>query len=503
MRPASLRELTGTSPGWATPLRRILFGVAGIAPLHTIPATTPRHAGRPVRASNLRKQWHQELTEKFFLPGEILETKSFNAAIRTGHFRPFESDRIVICSYHFARNKADQRVYQLLAEKFQLFEGVFGASDEVLGSIESGVDFEKRIADIYQRCRKHEEIKTAFDQLQLELSFEIDEAMTRTRRQLLENFDNEVREKLRIRADASSASLNRLEKTLMRLTAHELNGHAEFADEFSFHLKDCPFSDLVSQVPTGRYELPRRTGEAHLYRLSHPWAEAVIAQAKARQLPAANVRFDYNAHEGRISILTPFVSKSGWLTLSRFTVESLDQAEDHLIFAAVTDDGIAMDPECAARLFTLPGDVAGPCPGSAPTTLETDAQRQRAEIQGEISERNARFFEAEAEKFEGWADDLKLGLEREIKEMDRQIKEARRAATTAMTLEEKLAGHKRIKNLESQRNEKRRSLFEAQDRVDAKRAELIANIEGRLAQQAGLLPLFTVRWSLSSTRVRP
>ena len=94
----------------------------------------------------------------------------------------------------------------MLSEKFQLFEGVFGASDEVLGAIESGVDFEKRINDIYQRCRKHEEIKVAFDQLQLELSLEINEAMTHTRRKLLENFDDEVREKLKVRDEASSAS---------------------------------------------------------------------------------------------------------------------------------------------------------------------------------------------------------------------------------------------------------------------------------------------------------
>src|SRR5271170_2916951 len=56
--------------------------------------------------SNLRKQWHQELTEKFFLPCRILETKSYNAAVKQGNFRPFEGDDIVICSYHFARNKA-------------------------------------------------------------------------------------------------------------------------------------------------------------------------------------------------------------------------------------------------------------------------------------------------------------------------------------------------------------------------------------------------------------
>ena len=96
---------------------------------------------------------------------------------------------------------------ELLSEKFQLFEGVFGASDEVLGAIESGVDFEKRINDIYQRCRKHEEIKIAFDQLQYELTLEINEAMTLTRRKLLENFDDEVRAKLKIRDEDSKSFL--------------------------------------------------------------------------------------------------------------------------------------------------------------------------------------------------------------------------------------------------------------------------------------------------------
>src|SRR3990170_4530185 len=60
-----------------------------------------------ITPSNLRKQWYQELTEKFFLPCRILETKSYNGAIKQGNFRPFETqDAVVICSYQFARNKA-------------------------------------------------------------------------------------------------------------------------------------------------------------------------------------------------------------------------------------------------------------------------------------------------------------------------------------------------------------------------------------------------------------
>ena len=60
-----------------------------------------------ITPSNLRKQWHQELSEKFFLPCAILETRSYNQAIRLGKFRPFEmQDTVIICSYQFARNKA-------------------------------------------------------------------------------------------------------------------------------------------------------------------------------------------------------------------------------------------------------------------------------------------------------------------------------------------------------------------------------------------------------------
>jgi len=403
---------------------------------------------------------------------------------------------VVVVNFLNRKNAADKRVYELLSEKFQLFEGVFGASDEVLGAIESGVDFEKRIADIYQRCRKHEEIKVAFDQLQLELSLEINEAMTQTRRKLLENFDDEVREKLKVRASDSTASLNRVEQWLMRLTSHELNGHAEFIDDSSFRLNSCPFPSEPGQIPTGLYELPRRTGDAHLYRLNHPLADAILAQAKGRNLDVQEVSFDYANYDGIISVLEPVTGKSGWITLSSFTVESLDQSEDDLIFSAITDDGMTLDDEAAARLFTLAGKVTGPCLSIVPAPLEIATQHRQIAIQRTISERNAKFFEAEADKLDGWADDLKLGLEREIKDIDRQIKEARRAATTALTLEEKLEGQKQIRALEAQRAQRRRSLFDAQDAVDKQREQLIATIEGKLTQKSGLQKLFAIRWKL-------
>ena len=185
------------------------------------------------------------------------------------------------------------------------------------------------------------------------------------------------------------------------------------------------------------------------------------------------------------------------MSLSQFTVESLDQAEDYLIFAAVTDKGETLDEEATRRLFSLPGEAGQSLLATAPNELDAFTQRRETEIQRTISERNARFFEAETDKLEGWSDDLKLGLEREIKEIDRQIKEARRAATAALTLEEKLAGQKQIKALEAQRNAKRRTLFDAQDEIDRRREQLIADIERKLQQRVALTALFFLRWSLA------
>ncbi len=405
---------------------------------------------------------------------------------------------VVVVNFVNLKNEADQRVYQLLSEKFKLFEGVFGASDEVLGAIESGVDFEKRIADIYQRCRQADEIQAAFDGLQRELGSEINEAMSVAHRKLLENFDDEVREKLKIRNEDTNQHLNHFEQQLMRLAAHELHGAAEFLNGWSFRLNSLPEWVGDRNIPTGLYELPRRSGDAHFFRLTHPLGDAVVSRARTRELMQTEIVFDYSAHEGRISAIEPWVGKAGWLTAVLLTVEALGQSEDHLLLAAQSDEGGTMGHEAAGRLLTIGARVQqqGALPDGMAIALQAQIGQQQERVRKGISERNARFFEMEADKLDGWADDLKVGLERELKDLERQIKEARRAATVALTLEEKLAGQKAVKALEAERSNKRRSLFDAQDRIDAQRAELIAQIEGKLDQKVGLDSLFTIRWRL-------
>lgn len=251
----------------------------------------------------------------------------------------------------------------------------------------------------------------------------------------------------------------------------------------------------ATPIPLGRYELPRRSGEAHYYRLGHPLEVQVLEAAKKRELPQVELVFDYNNHSTRISVLNDLVGQRGTLTASLFTVECLDQAEDHLLLAAVTDNGTLLDKEQTARLLTVSASVAGsPVTPVTAQSLHDVVVQQRKAILKVVSERNAAFLEAEANKIDGWADDLKVGLERGIKEIDRQIKETRRDAVAALTLEEELGFQKNIRALESLRTSKRRALFDAQDEIDKKRDDLITEIEGKLQRRETMQNLFCIRW---------
>lgn len=406
---------------------------------------------------------------------------------------------VVVVNFVDLSNEADKRVYELLAQKFQLFEGVFGASDEVLGAIGSGVDFERRIAEIYQNCREPEEIKSSFEQLRLDLSGEINEAMVKTRQALLENFDEEVQEKLRVRADDSRNARNRFEHMLMDLTRAELF-HCAVFDQDGFHLHHMPTgierSDLEG-IELGRYELPRRSGDAHLYRVNHPLARWGIEQAKARVLDVARLVFDYNAYGSKMSTLEAYRGKAGWLTVKLVTVDTLGNQEQHLLVAAGTTDGVVLAEEDPEKLLRLPATTHAASLFNAPdATLLADAEARKATLLRDVNERNLGYFEQEVQKLDAWADDLKLGLEQEIKEIDREIKEVRRTAATSPTLDEKLSWQKKQRELESKRSKLRRELFARQDEVEAQRNDLISQLEMQLQQQVEERTLFTIEWEL-------
>jgi hypothetical protein len=412
---------------------------------------------------------------------------------------------VVVINFLNERNEADRRVLELLGEKFSLFNGVFGASDEVLGTIESGVDFEKRILAIYQECRTPEEIDAAFRTLQEEMDESIRARMDDTRRKLFEYFDEDVHQRLRLQLDDAKAQLDRFGRRFWSLTRFMLDGRARFDDHALAFDLDRPPRD---EIATGRYHLISKShprvdedgGEERsqfLYRLSHPLGEHVVDTAKALETPAAQIVFDLSHHPTRIHAVEALRGKSGFLTLTRLAVDSYER-EEYLLFSGFDDSGASLDQETMEKLFSCSGGVGGTgaIPAVAHQRLIAEAERHAKATVNRSLEQNSVHFNHAREKLEKWADDMVLSAEKALTDTKEQIKALRRQARQAVTLEEQHEIQEKIQTLEKQQRRQRQDIFKAEDEIMEKRDSLIESLEKRLAQRTGTEPLFSIRWSV-------
>ncbi len=414
---------------------------------------------------------------------------------------------VVVLNFLNERNAADRRVYELLQHKFHLFDELFGASDGVLGSLESAVGLERRILDIYQRCRTPEEIDAAFKQLQEELDEEIQSKMAEVRSKLLEHFDDDVRAKIKIDYDDAKQRLDEIGRQFWSLSKVVLGDSADFDDErLSFWLRDSPVEEaleglyFLNQKIDHRQKKEREPSHAPnwIYRLSHPLGEYCLETAKSFDTPVASLAFDLSGHEGRLSALEPLKGRAGWLNLTLLRIESLDR-EDYLLFSAVDDSGKTVDPEVAELLFRLKGEnvqpdvtvderLAGPLEQTA--KLRVDATLRKS------LEENNRHFHERREQLHRWADDVTAAAERELKLIKAEMRAAEREASVAESLEEKRTAQARVKELNKKRRKARSRIFEVEDDIEKKRDDLIHALEKKLAQKHASNSLFTIRWSI-------
>ncbi len=404
---------------------------------------------------------------------------------------------VVVVNFINKANAADERVYELLEQKFKLFTGVFGSSDEVLGAVESGVDFEKRIAAIYQKCRTPEQITFEFDQLQKELESDITAGQRDAREKLLDNFDQEVVEKVRIQ---SNGILDRFNADLWRLTRHVLNDSADFNDEaLSFSLRRNPFPKLSGEVINpGPYRMGKSVADANTYRVGHPLAQRVLEHARTLTLPAAEVQFDLSQSRRNIAVLEQIKGSSGWLRCSRLTLTAIE-TEDVLLLAGVTDAGEPLEDTQCRRLFDLNARV-----GASATIPEAGRQQladaiaaRRDAIIEETSARNGRYFDIEIDKLDRWAEDRRASLKAELDELDEALKEAKKAARNAPNLPEKLERQRAVRSLEEKREKAWREYDIAARDIDRQKDALLDDISRRLNQTVEEEPLFSLRWSIA------
>ncbi len=410
-----------------------------------------------------------------------------------------QKHNVVVVNFSNKGNVAEQRILELLGSKFHLFESVFGASDEVLGAIEDGLDFEKTISDILNRCKTADEIDSAFKDLEATYASEISKEMASAKAKVFDHLDPHVQDRLKAYDTQSGEVLNMFERLLLAVTRHRLDGNATFeGDGRNFTLHESPTPD----APTGRYFFKSQPlDNAHQYRYAGPLAQHVIASAKDVETPPRELVFSLSDSDRATSAVRKLAGQSGTLTANlvtfRMKAKNDDVSESYMLSGALTDDGTWLDHEYAADILDLActklSDPIGTIDDAA-FTQHLDARR--AELEKEVQGRNAKYYDQQEELLYRNTLDRKAESEGKVRGYQAKEKEHRKLARLADDPMEQLRHKKEARRWAERADEEYERSRTERKELREQADNYLELIEESLKGTQEVEHLFTIRWRI-------
>ncbi|WP_299038549.1 SNF2-related protein [uncultured Pseudokineococcus sp.] len=421
---------------------------------------------------------------------------------RIGRVHRFgQKHNVVVMNFSNKGNIAEQRILELLTDKFQLFSSVFGASDEVLGAIQDGLNFEKAISDILNRCTTADELDAAFRELEGQYASEISREMASAKAKVFDNLDPHVQDRLKACDMQSGEVLNKFERLLLAVTQHELDRFASFeGDGRTFMLSEAPVGD----APTGRYFFKSQPlDNAHQYRYASPLAQYVVDTSMGHQTPARELTFSLGRSDRVSRAIRALEDTSGELTvnLATFRMKAGDEdvSESYMLAGALTDEGQWLDEEYVADIL----DLACTSVGEQPVTIDESRftprlDARRAELEKEVHGRNSRYYDQQEELIYRNQQDRKAEHEGAIRDYRAKEKEARKQARRADEPMEQLRLKKEARKWEQRSEEADENFRNTRKKLRAGADRYLELIEQSLQGTQEIEHLFTIRWRITT-----
>lgn len=387
---------------------------------------------------------------------------------------------VVVVNFSNEGNVAEKRILELLADKFSLFKDTFGASNEVLGAIESGLDFERMISDILNTCRTDEEITQRFQEIQAQFKDEITTEQQAARAKVFDGLDPNVQDRFQRYSEQASDAFNNFERMFMGLTRYQLQDRASFEDEHVFTLESSP----SSSIETGTYFYKTdRVPHARQYKYADNLAEYVRSAARKVETPPAKLTFSITKSERVAADAKKLRGKSGVLVVESVTFPmkagSTDMSESYIIASGLTDDGQLIDNEACRKLLELAVTDVEPQSVSVSDDLRSYQTKQIDERHSEVKGRNTETYLDKKDLLERQYKDKIVEFEMKVDKIDAQIRDKQRQERQANDAAERLKIASEVQVLRKKVRALNREKYDLEDRMDDEITEKIT-----LAQQA-------------------
>lgn len=407
-----------------------------------------------------------------------------------------QQHNVIVVNFSNQGNLAEERILELLTEKFRLFTSVFGASDEVLGTIEDGLDFEKSIAAILERCKTADEINAAFDLLEQRYQSEISQEMQSARARVFDNLDPNVQDKLKSYDTQQDVVLNNFERMLVHVTRRGLDSFAEFdADGYNFDLLRAPAAD----IPTGRYFFKSKPQHgAHQYRYGSDLGQFVVQGALAEATPKQTLVFSISQSDRVATAVRDLIGRQGAMTaeLLTFSMRAGDEVvtESYILAAGETDDGYLLDAEQVEQILDLSCTSTGPADPIDVSALQPALESRSTLFSGEVQARTAQFSIEQGDLVESRLRDHKAKYDAQVRKLSKDEQEARARERRTDDLAERLKCRKEAQKLARRADDLYDDFKIERDRLRQKADDYLEMIEQTLKGTHSREHIFTIRW---------
>lgn len=406
---------------------------------------------------------------------------------------------VVVINFVDQKNLIDDRVYKLLSDKLRLFDGVFGASNEVLGQINDGATgFSSAIYKIMSTCRDEEQINREFDLLSEQFA-PINNQKVRDAKEILNQyFDEDVHNLLQDSEHSNTQRLDQISEKFWKLSKHQLG---QLKISFDEENKIIDLQQQFNGIRPNKFYLINKSdwenqqgiSNNQLYRINHPLGEVVINNAKSLATPNALLRFNLSNYGKIVNLLEPYKDTRGIISLDYMKINTNDFNEDFLVFSGVLDNGESMPQEVCERLFNLSATLM------SSGNLENISQLQEKNRQKALQQYEkfkSDNFDEEYHKINFYQQNMLDDFDARIDEFNEQIKELNKQMRNTTNMQEKVAKTQEIAKI----NKKKRQLQEEKNQKEIdfedNQSALIEQISQLLEPNIDVENLFTVRFEV-------
>lgn len=311
---------------------------------------------------------------------------------------------------------------------------------------------------------------------------------------MLENFDEEVVQKLKMRHIDDTKRVNTYNRTFWLLANSVLSDQVTEVDDdtMSFMLPNSP----SPSIPNGKYILNKNSGDSHQLRIGHPLGEYIVNEACKAPATPLDICFRLNEHPIRKSLLEEQRGHSGVSYVYKVMSWNEHDSQEDIICCTKNDVGTCLPDDFVKALLQVVPESYRLTNMNDEANVSEELEAKLTKLKESLSERTNEYIVFEIDKFESWSEDVIFKLQEEVIALRKEHENIKRQIRKERVARVKLAMKEQEVKIARLLRVKQQELFDKQDDCDRQVDELTEKLRKSMENQTQVELMFCFKWTI-------